>query len=239
MKKTLFFITIILIGTTFISCNSESEPQEIPKQALITADGVVNGTLKYVEKENSEFYGYNYILKENVSDEIDSIGVHILFHRDDLFMGFSTNIFEKCGLENGQFSFSFSKPSTENLFEINEVLKWNESIKISDETAKIIICKLVGFKNEELNGLLLNMNPVDLSTTFVAFLYADKSVDITGTFSTKDNNSEIVSTGYDYQYDLKLNKGWNTLIWRSEHPKQIFTANDEPTDLIWALELVK
>jgi len=140
-------------------------------------------------------------------------------------------------VSSGKFNLTLATPAAENLQSVKEFWMWKgkPEITFSDQNAKVSKAYFIARKYGETRMLLILTNYTDgsVSSTYVYYVYADRKVDITGSFG---------SATWNYTYDVKLKKGWNNIVETDTKGSDdkwtvSFTANGAiPTDLKWEID---
>lgn len=241
MKKGFLFTAVAFIALGFMGCSDDDGGG-----SSITSDGKISGTLTIIEEyydDDDEMYKYE--IKESVSNEVDEIALC----SEESSSGYDV-VLEKFAVSNGKFTItlpsSISSKYLENVMdEFEYEIENGGDIQISDEDANLGFIWFASLKNDEVNGYVDKTSYSNGAYTGeVLYVYVDRGVTIKGTYVNMEEYTDITYT-YINEYDVKFNKGWNTLVakrtlnttnttWTSTWK---YTANSSESGMIWTVEL--
>ncbi len=233
MKKVFLFVLATVVAFTFTACNDDEPKGDgngSGNSSAISRDGKVSGNLKLVSGEyDSEEDEYKYTLLGDVTNEVDMIEVMI---------NNNWNVLGEYEVIDGKFSFTLDTPSADALQFIFD--EEDEDVIVSNKEAKGSLFYMRGNKNDQIVGYIERIKSDLSQDVFLELIYVTEDVSITGSYTDEDEYDGIIIK-YVEEYNVNLKKGWNTIVctetvsgntWKAK-----YTANNEPSNMIWILEV--
>jgi len=213
----------MLLATVFFSfnaCDEDNKPSKNSTSSVISPNGKISGTLNRFYWDTS----FN-IAWDGVATEAKRVAV---YYNGWAFSDPIPN--ENYRVTNGYFSFMMPEPPFEEFKSVCESFYYDITEDfISDRNAQIVHAIMAVVVEENPHTKILELTSSDKRSIIVDIVYADRAVSITG----KTEKTE---------YDIHLNKGWNTWIEYREHfqndefaPYKVTTNND--AGLIWGMQI--
>jgi predicted small secreted protein len=224
MKKILLLMIVAIATSVFTACDKGDDGGG----SSVSTDGSISGKLKLVEASwNEDYTDVSYILKGDVTDEIDEIWAVMESGDNEIVLG-------KYPVSNGEFSFKIPVPDDNYLYSIYDE-DMPSGLTISDPTVKAGYVDFEAYKNGQYVCSIERITS-DLSDDVgIEYMYTSKDVKITGTFVENDEGET-----YNNEYNVSFKKGWNTIVSKTTEKENAhtnkFTANDEPSGMIWVAE---
>ncbi|MDR1347065.1 MAG: hypothetical protein LBJ63_01350 [Prevotellaceae bacterium] len=226
MKK-LLTIACICAGFALVGCSSDDDSTPTSQDFIIDARNVENGN------------DYN--------SQIDSVKAVANYEEHSPPGAFyeTYDVIATANYVNGGFMMTLPAKVDDHLLTPITSAFRNETIPdgvtVTNPNAKILgINFLFAFKSGNQIGRFEYGYEIDDShSTLVWYVYADRDVSITGSYSYIADDPS--STKYSYSYNFSLKKGWNehcTIYGYSEEDKESTTSlsNTKPNGLKWSFQ---
>jgi len=105
-------------------------------------------------------------------------------------------------ISNGKFSIKLPVPNAASFIPIESDMP--PGVTISDKSAKVAPASFFVHKGSDKEEIgLMRLSLATGTLTMVGYVYVDKKVDVSGSFTEEGENMV---------FDLKMNKGWNTMV---------------------------
>jgi len=113
---------------------------------------------------------------------------------------------ETVSVSAGKFSITLPKPDAKYLKLLDDGTV-PEGVVISDKTAQYVSAEFYARKSGSYSTYVALQNYTGTSEIWVSYMYVDKNVSITGSYTEIEDGDTYV-----YNYNAQLKKGWNIMI---------------------------